>query len=121
MSYSRFHPSSEFRPGDEMSPASFAREFPAESRYTEFKQGISCRKLVEALVGFSNADGGVARIGVTSAGKVLGLDSVGERERELHGALSNVLNPRRYSVHNSSSLADCPVTAHGGARGEREA
>ena len=35
-------------------------------------------------------------IGVTSTGKVVGLDSVGERE--LHDALSNVLNPGRYSA-----------------------
>ena len=71
----RFHPSSKLPPVDDMAAADFAREFPAESRYTEFKQGVSRRKLAEALVGFSNADGGVVLIGVTSTGKVVGLDS----------------------------------------------
>lgn len=98
MPYPRFHPLSELPPIDGLAVSDFACEFPAESRYTEFKQGISRRKLAEALVGFSNADGGVVLIGVTATGKVIGLDSVGERERELHDALSNVLNPGRYSV-----------------------
>jgi len=98
MIWPRFHPLSDLPPVDELTASDFAREFSAESRHIEFKQCISRRKLADALVGFSNADGGIVLIGVSSAGKVTGLDSVGERERELHDALSNVLNPGRYSA-----------------------
>lgn len=102
MTWPRFHPLSDLSPVDELTASGFAREFSSESRHIDFKQGISRRKLADALVGFSNADGGVVLIGVPSAAKVVGLDSVGERERELHDALSNVLNPGRYSVRGLS-------------------
>lgn len=79
---------------------SFASHFPAEGQHIEFKEGISDQKITQAVVAFSNSDGGVILLGVTDSGTVKGLTLGGEREAKLHGLLGGLHDPGRYEIHN---------------------
>ncbi|HEX9969031.1 MAG TPA: ATP-binding protein, partial [Acidimicrobiales bacterium] len=50
----------------------FAEFFPGESQYVERKAGLGGRALQDAVVAFSNADGGVILVGVDDAGRLQG-------------------------------------------------
>ncbi|MGO9028928.1 MAG: ATP-binding protein [Acidimicrobiales bacterium] len=102
MSYPLFHPE---RPGDLpllLSEEDFAHEFPGEGTAVEFKQGITTKKVQEAAVAFSNADGGVLLVGVNPAGAVTGLSQPGEKSRNLHEALKSISNCGRYEIREIS-------------------
>lgn len=76
----------------------FTTEFPGESNYVEFKQGISEEKIKEATTAFSNADGGVILCGVGPTGSVVGMTVTGELHARLHRVVSGVRNPGRYEI-----------------------
>jgi ATP-dependent DNA helicase RecG len=99
LSYPLFHPA---RPGDLpvlLSPDDFARAFPAENELIELKTGLSERRLQEAAVAFSNANGGVYVVGVAPDGRVLGVSQPGEKAKDIHQAMRDVRDPGRYDVH----------------------
>ncbi|HWL43644.1 MAG TPA: ATP-binding protein [Ilumatobacter sp.] len=77
----------------------FHQEFPGESEYVEFKQGLSEQRLQLAAVAFSNADGGVFVIGVSPNHAIVGVHAVGEKVKEIHQALRDTRSPGRYEVH----------------------
>lgn len=98
MPYPVLHPASEVPPPALMDVAEFRSLFPVESDYVEFKQGVGARPLQDAVVAFSNADGGVLFFGVRNDGVPTGLDIGQETEAKIHAAVSDVLSPGRYSV-----------------------
>jgi ATP-dependent DNA helicase RecG len=52
----------------EMSAERFADRFPGEGDRVEFKQGVSETRIKDAVVAFSNSDGGVLLVGVNDSG-----------------------------------------------------
>ncbi len=99
MPYPLFHPEAHRAPVMVMTFDDFRAEFPAEGQYLEFKQGVSQEKIQDAVVAFSNKDGGVVLIGVRDNGTLNGFADVGDGERQLHQALGATNNPGRYEVH----------------------
>lgn len=98
MSYPLFHPESRRPPVSALAEREFALEFPQEDRFVEFKEGFGQRRLQEAVVAFSNTDGGVVLIGVRDDGSVKGVGRNGNREAALHQLVANLHHPGRYSV-----------------------
>jgi ATP-dependent DNA helicase RecG len=102
MPYPLFHPLADHPPPLTLSDSAFHRHFPTEGDLVEFKQGLSGRKIQEAAVAFSNAQGGVVLIGVGPDGRVTGLPEPGEKSRQLHQALHDACNLGRFDVHRLS-------------------
>ncbi len=75
----------------------------------ERKSGISGRALQEAVVAFSNSEGGVVLIGVDDTGRILGKQLTQGVEESIHQAVASVRNPGRYEVQ-SLLVDDVPVT-----------
>lgn len=82
-----------------LSEDEFAREFPGESDHLELKQGVSVSRIQEAVVAFSNTDGGVYIVGVAPDGHVVGVSQPGEKAKDIHQALRDARNPGRYDIH----------------------
>src|SRR5580693_3107271 len=98
MTYPTFHPA---RLGDlplAMSPEVFRENFPSEGDFIEFKQGASGRKVSDAVVAFSNLDGGVIFVGVADNGTPTGLDKPGETTAQVHHIIGETNDPGRYDV-----------------------
>lgn len=98
MSYPPFHPQ---RPGSLplfLDGREFADEFPGEGVHIEFKQGVSERRIQDAVVAFSNTDGGVVLVGVSPEGRITGVGQPGEKARDIYHAVRDVQNPGRYAV-----------------------
>lgn len=99
MPYPTLHPSSEQDAPALLEFDTFRKLFPIEGDYIEFKRGISSRRLQDAVVAFSNADGGIVLFGVDDGGRPVGLDVGQETEAEIHAAVHKVISPGRYSLH----------------------
>jgi ATP-dependent DNA helicase RecG len=100
MAYPLFH---EAGPRDlpmALLPQQFAAEFPGEGDFVEFKQGLPETKLREAIVAFSNTNGGVVLLGVRDDGQVQGITSDGETIAKIHRSVAGVRNPGRYDVRS---------------------
>lgn len=93
----------------------FAETYPEESEHVEFKEGFSTQRLQEAVVAFSNTDGGVVLIGVDDRGRPTGRRLTGELEADLHQAVRQTVNPGRYEV-GEMQVGDLPVITVGVAR-----
>ena len=78
--------------------ARFREDF-AENGLVEWKAGLSARRLQEAIVAFSNEQGGVIQIGVQDDGTITGRELDPSTEVALHGIVGGVRNPGRYSLH----------------------
>lgn len=98
MDYPLFHPRNRDPRPAALTAQEFAEQFEGESTHLELKGGFSQRPITEAVVAFSNTDGGVILIGVDARGQVKGAPWSGERERELHGWLGQLNDPGRYDV-----------------------
>lgn len=83
-----------------MTVEAFARAYPGEGDHLELKRGFSSRRLQEAVVAFSNADGGVILLGVEPDGTVVGVDRPGELARSVYQAISEVMDPGQHEVHH---------------------
>lgn len=98
MAYPLFHENGSPDLPMTMLPADFAAAFPGESDLIEFKQGLPENKIREAVVAFSNSDGGVILLGVRDDGNVQGLDVDGDTIARVHRTVATVRNPGRYDV-----------------------
>jgi ATP-dependent DNA helicase RecG len=67
----------------------FHRLFTAETGYVERKSGLGKKPLQEALVAFSNTNGGVILIGVADDGRLLGRRLNPAVEQEVHDAAAD--------------------------------
>jgi ATP-dependent DNA helicase RecG len=83
-----------------MSAADFRAAFPGEGQLLEFKQGIAEDKIREAVVAFSNTDGGVILLGVANDGTARGVNVDGQVQARLHRIIANVLDPGRYQFYD---------------------
>lgn len=99
MAYPPFHPASTAPVPLFMSAAEFAEAFPTESDYVERKSGVSRSAVQDAVVAFSNADGGVVLIGVDDAGTIVGRELSPSALDDIHRAIREARDPGRYSVH----------------------
>jgi ATP-dependent DNA helicase RecG len=82
-----------------MSSGEFREAFPAENDYVERKSGVGRAAVQDAVVAFSNADGGVVLIGVDDAGTILGRELSPSALDDIHQAIREARDPGRYSVH----------------------
>lgn len=98
MPFPLFHPESALPRPLAMSKEEFNRAFPAENGHVERKSGIGSRPLQEAVVAFSNSEGGVVLIGVADSGEIQGKPLTQGAEESIHQAVAAVRNPGRYVV-----------------------
>lgn len=96
--YPLFHPARAAIP-IAMGIEEFRREFPEESDYVEFKQGISRNQLQDTIVAFSNAGGGVILVGIADDGTVVGKPFDAGTTDSIHQVMRDVHDPGRYSLH----------------------
>jgi len=99
MTYPLFHPSNPKPIPLFMSTAEFAKAFPAESDLIERKRGFNRTAVQEALVAFSNANGGVILIGVDDDGTIVGRELSPNLLDDIHRSIGEARDPGRYSVH----------------------
>ncbi len=102
LAYPLFHPRCARPRPSSLTAEEFKREFGVdaggETDYVEFKEGLSADRIGQAVVAFSNADGGVVLIGVRNDGSVKGVRSNGERDARLHQVVANAHDPGRYEI-----------------------
>src|SRR5581483_527599 len=99
MAYPPFHPSSPTPLPLFMSATEFDEALPAESELIERKRGLNRTALQEAVVAFSNANGGVILIGVDDGGTIVGRELSPNLLDEIHRSIGEARDPGRYSVH----------------------
>jgi ATP-dependent DNA helicase RecG len=100
MAYPLFHPSSPRPLPLVVTQRDFGAEYPGEDGHIEFKESASNGdRIQDAVVAFSNSDGGVILVGVDKAGLARGVRDPGEVERQIHQIVRNANNPGRYEVH----------------------
>jgi ATP-dependent DNA helicase RecG len=87
----------------------FKQEFPREGEYIEFKTGIG-DEIQDAVVAFSNTEGGVILVGVKDSGEVVGRPLDPGSADAIHERLRHVRDPGRYSLHEVA-VGDRPVIA----------
>lgn len=97
-SYPLFHPRSARPDQLSLTADEFAREFPRETSFVEFKSGVGARPVQEAVVAFSNSSGGVLLIGVEDDGRVVGRELTQSVEESIHQAVADARNVGQYSV-----------------------
>jgi ATP-dependent DNA helicase RecG len=90
--------------------AEFDALFQSEGDQCERKTGLGNNPLQEALVAFSNADGGVMFIGVTDDGEVVGKRLDSGTEDAIHQAARDARGVGRYSIAQID-VAGIPVVA----------
>lgn len=97
LSYPPFHPENPATPMV-LTEAEFEAAFPGESQHLEWKSGLGSRPIQDAVVAFSNTDGGVILVGVDDSGRVVGKELTQAAAESLHGAIAEVHSPGRYEV-----------------------
>lgn len=83
-----------------LSGEEFRGAFAGEGEHVEFKQGVSVSRVQDAVVAFSNTDGGVLLAGVADDGRIVGVAQPGEKAKDLHQALREVRDPGRYEIRD---------------------
>ena len=78
MKYPLFHPRNQDPRPTDLTAQEFAEQFDGESTHIELKGGFSQRHITEAVVAFSNTDGGVILIGADARGRIKGAPCDGE-------------------------------------------
>jgi ATP-dependent DNA helicase RecG len=81
-----------------MSLAEFRTVFLAETEYVEFKTGIGHQPLQDAIVAFSNSDGGVILIGVRDDGAIDGRELTPGNLDAITQVMGAVRDPGRYTI-----------------------
>lgn len=89
---SPFPPSSADLPGH-VTQKEFGAAFPSEGQYVEWKAGTGRRPIQEAIVAFSNADGGVVMIGIDDRGTVVGCSLDEGVEKDLWEIIGQIESP----------------------------
>lgn len=99
MAYPPFHPKSAEPPPLTLTEEEFSASFPHETEVIERKTGASGKGVGDAVVAFSNADGGVILIGVDDGGTIVGRELTPGLEDDLHRIMRNVSGAGRYELH----------------------
>jgi len=98
LAYPLFHPRCRRQAPLTLSRDAFAREFPAEDAFVEFKTGVGTGQIQSSAVAFSNADGGVVLVGVGDDGTVVGRMLNPGTADAIHTAMSDGHDLGRYEV-----------------------
>jgi predicted HTH transcriptional regulator len=98
-----------------MSLAEFQAAFPGESQHVEFKRGTSMEQLQNTAVAFSNADGGVVRIGVQDDGAIAARALDAGTQDDIHRAMQAARDVGRYGL-SELDVDGKPVTVLSVAR-----
>lgn len=98
LTYPPFHPESRQPAPLTLGGTDFARAFPGEGPYVEFKGGVSGSQLQDTAVAFSNADGGVVLIGVDDDGSIRGRQLDQGTQDDIHQAMQAARDVGRYAV-----------------------
>ena len=107
MSYPPLHPSSRHEPAS-FSVEEFQSIFESENDYVEFKTGTGNQPLQDAIVAFSNADGGVIFVGVKDDGSVVKRELTQGTLDAITQAFRDTRDPGRYSIRQIH-VGDTPI------------
>jgi ATP-dependent DNA helicase RecG len=88
----------------------FRRRFPGENDRVEFKTGTGNQPLQDAIVAFSNAEGGVIFVGVNDEGDVVGRELNQGTLDTITQAFRDTRDPGRYAIREIQ-IDDIPVVA----------
>ena len=100
-----------------MTQGEFGAAFPSEGQYVEWKAGAGRRPIQEAIVGFSNADGGVVMIGVDDRGAAVGCRLDEGVEKDLWEMIGQIESPGPVQVRGMRvGRAEITVVAVGPRR-----
>jgi ATP-dependent DNA helicase RecG len=97
MAYPPLHPESRSAPTS-FTRTAFQRLYGAESDYVEFKTGTGNQPLQDAIVAFSNADGGVIFIGVRDDASIAGRELNQGTHDAIVQAFRDTRDPGRYVI-----------------------
>ena len=101
----------------QMTPGEFRAAFPSEGQYVEWKAGTGRRPIQEAIVAFSNADGGVVMIGVDDRGAAVGCPLDEGVEKDLWETIGQIESPGPVQVRGMRvGRAEITVVAVGPRR-----
>lgn len=114
MAYPPLHPAGGLRP-ESFSREEFERLFAGETDYVERKTGTGNQPLQDAIVAFSNADGGVILVGVKDDGTIVGRELTPGTMDAIVQAFRDTRDPGRYSIVQIS-VDETPVVAISVAR-----
>lgn len=110
MPYPPLHPASDDQPDSFLSIEEFRRAFCEETEYVEFKTGTGNQPLQDAIVAFSNADGGIIFVGVRDDGSVVKRELNQGTLDAISQAFRDTRDPGRYAIR-SLSVGDTPIVA----------
>ncbi|MDQ3727984.1 MAG: ATP-binding protein, partial [Actinomycetota bacterium] len=82
-----------------MTEEEFNASFPHETAVIERKTGAGSKGIGDAVVAFSNAEGGLILIGVDDGGTIVGRELTPGLEDDLHRIMRNVSGAGRYELH----------------------
>ena len=97
-------------PPDHLGPTDFVRLIERETDQVELKTGVSADKVQDAMVAFSNADGGVIFIGVKDDRTIVGRALDQGTDDAIHGAARAARDLGRYRV-KEIQVGDARVVA----------
>lgn len=81
-----------------LSSKDFHERYPDESQHVEFKTGLSRKKVQEAVVAFSNADGGLVLIGVEDDGSPVDYSLTEGAIQDIHRLCREAFSIGRYDI-----------------------
>ncbi len=110
MPYPPLHPASRSQPSGFPSAEAFQRVFAEETDYVEFKTGTGNQPLQDAIVAFSNAEGGVIFVGVKDDGSIAGREPTQGTLDAISQAFRDTRDPGRYSIRQIL-VGDRPILA----------
>jgi ATP-dependent DNA helicase RecG len=115
MSYPPIHPASPNQPHRFSSTEEFQSVFDGETEYVEFKTGTGNQPLQDAIVAFSNTDGGIIFIGIRDDGGIVGRELSQGTLDAISQAFRDTRDPGRYTIRQVY-VEDTPVVAVAVAR-----
>jgi ATP-dependent DNA helicase RecG len=95
---------------DRLTAEDFRRCFPGENDRVEFKTGTGKQPLQDAIVAFSNAEGGVIFVGVNDEGGIVGRELSQGTLDTITQAFRDTRDPGRYEIREIR-IDDTPVVA----------
>ena len=82
-----------------MTAEEFAEQFPDEGQHVEWKSGSSRKPIQEAIVAFSNAEGGVIMIGVNRQGQLIDKPLDAGLEKDLWETINEIESPGQVKLN----------------------
>ncbi len=87
----------------------FAHRYPDEGQQVEWKTGSSRKPVQEAVVAFSNAEGGIIMLGVATGGQLIGKSLDAGLEKDLWETICEIESPGQVHI-DEVMVGDVPIT-----------